>query len=485
MQSRRVCHLNFFNPNKFVVVVAVAMASLAFLSGSTGAQAQAFSVLYNFGTHSGDPLFPQYAGIIAQGRDGDLYSTTRYGGSGTGAVFRITPSGTLSVIYNNRHGGGPCSGLTLSTDGNFYGTTFAGGGSEGGRIFKVAPDGSFKVLNGFNWSNGKYPYAPPVQGTDGHFYGTTSEGGNLTECQSVGCGTIYKITSSGKLTVLHVFDGTDGQFPLAPLVQGTDGSFYGTTAGGGTNGHGTVFTITAAGNLTVLYKFDGIHGQGPIGPLVQGSDGNFYGTTGGGGANGVGVVFRLTPKGAITLLHQFNGTDGQAPYAGLVQATDGNFYGATASGGSIGGGTIFRVSGKGSFSTLYNFNNSDSTNPEVTLFQHTNGILYGDTFQGGTGKGCSTSGCGTFFSLSVGLPPFVSLLSTSGKIGKTVEILGQGFTGTTGVSFNGTAANFQVVSDTYLTATVPNGATTGFVTVTTPGGTLTSNKKFRVRAQVR
>jgi uncharacterized repeat protein (TIGR03803 family) len=225
--------LNFFNPNKFVVVVAVAMASLAFLSGSRGAQAQAFSVLYNFGTHSGDPLNPQYAGIIAQGRDGDLYSTTRYGGSGTGAVFRITPSGTLSVIYSNRHGGGPYSGLTLSTDGNFYGTTFAGGGSEGGRIFKVAPDGSFKVLNGFNRSNGKYPYAPPVQGTDGHFYGTTSEGGNLTECQSVGCGTIYKITSSGKLTVLYVFDSTHGQTPFAPLVQGTDGAFYGTTAVGG------------------------------------------------------------------------------------------------------------------------------------------------------------------------------------------------------------------------------------------------------------
>jgi len=457
------------------------MALLAFLCGTTNAQAQTFSVLYNFGSQNGDPLNPQYAGVIAQGRDGNLYSTTRSGGEGPGVVFKIAPTGALTVTYSFRPAGGgqPTSGLSLGTDGEFYGTTLLGGGVGKGKVFKVTQGGNITVLNGFKRVGGELPYAPPIQGTDGNFYGTASAGGNFG-CQGQGCGTVYKITPSGKLTVLYVFDSTHGQTPFAPLVQGSDGSFYGTTSGGGTNGHGTVFKITTAGNLTVLYNFDGTHGAGPIAPLAQGNDGNFYGTAGG-GANGVGVVFKLTPKGAITVLHQFNGTDGQLPYAGLVQATDGNFYGATASGGSIGGGTIFRVSGKGSFSTLYNFNNSDSTNPEVTLFEHTNGILYGDTFQGGTGKGCSTSGCGTFFSLDVGLKPFVSLVSTSGRIGKTIEILGQGFTGTTWVSFNGTAANFQEVSDTYLTATVPNGATTGYVTVTTPGGILTSNKKFRVK----
>jgi uncharacterized repeat protein (TIGR03803 family) len=482
MKPLRICYLDFFRRSK---TVALEMLLFALVATTTAAPAQTFSVLYNFGTHSGDPLNPQYAGVIAQGRDGNLYSTTRSGGKGSGVVFKIAPTGTLTVTYSFRPvgGGQPASGLSLGTDGEFYGTTLLGGGLGKGKVFKVTQDGKITVLNGFKRVAGELPYAPPIQGTDGNFYGTASAGGNLG-CQGQGCGTVYKITPSGKLTVLHVFDGTDGQTPLAPLVHGTDGSFYGTTSSGGTNGGGTVFRITAAGNLTALYKFDGIHGAGPIGPLVQGSDGNFYGTTGGGGANRVGVVFKLTPKGAITVLHQFNGTDGQLPYAGLVQATDGNLYGTTGSGGSMNDGVIFQITPQGSYSVLHNFDGTDGLAAEVTLFQHTNGILYGDTYTGGTTT-CFGNGCGTFFSLDLGLKPFVSLVSTSGKIGKTVEILGQGFTGTTGVSFNGTAANFQVVSDTYLTATVPKGATTGFVTVTTPGGTLTSNKKFRIRTQVR
>ena len=124
--------------------------------------------------------------------------------------------------------------------------------------------------------------------------------------------------------------------------------------------------------------------------------------------------------------------------------------------------------------------------PLVTLLQHTNGTLYGDTELGGTGSvsPCTTGQCGVFYSLNLGLKPFVSLVSTSGKVGQTVEVLGQGFTGTKGVSFDGTPATFKVSSDTYLTATVPSGATTGSVTVTTPGGPLTSNKIFRVTPQI-
>jgi hypothetical protein len=148
----------------------------------------------------------------------------------------------------------------------------------------------------------------------------------------------------------------------------------------------------------------------------------------------------------------------------------------------MGQGTIFRISPTPpyTFTVLYNFDLSTGAQPSIALIQHTNGILYGDTFNGGTGSHCAGSQCGVFYSFNLGLQPFVSLVSTSGKVGKTIGILGQGFTGTTGVSFNGTAANFKVSSDTYLTATVPNGATTGSVTVMTPTGTLTSNKPFRV-----
>jgi uncharacterized repeat protein (TIGR03803 family) len=168
--------------------------------------------------------------------------------------------------------------------------------------------------------------------------------------------------------------------------------------------------------------------------------------------------------------------------ASPLQATDGDFYGTASAGGSLvcsgGCGTIFRITSQGSFSVLYDFDSTSGASPAVTLIQHTNGILYGDAQNGGSA--CSSPGCGVFFSLNLGLKPFVSLVFNSGRIGKSVDILGQGFKGTTAVSFNGTAAIFKVVSNTYLTATVPAGATTGFVTVTTPRGTLTSNRKFRV-----
>lgn len=126
------------------------------------------------------------------------------------------------------------------------------------------------------------------------------------------------------------------------------------------------------------------------------------------------------------------------------------------------------------------FDGTNGDGPNVPLTQHTNGILYGDTVAGGI-AGCGDwETCGTFYSLDLGLQAFIRLLPPSGRVGKSIGILGQGLTGTTGVTFNGVTANFLVKSDTYLTATVPNGVTTGFVQVVTPSGTLTSNVPFRV-----
>ncbi len=243
-----------------------------------------------------------------------------------------------------------------------------------------------------------------------------------------------------------------------------------------------MFRITPSGKLTVFYTFDVTHGDQPYSPLIQGNDGNFYGTITGGGSTGLGTVFKLTPTGKITVLFNFAaGAGPSVPYAGLVQATDGFFYGNTFQGGTKSDGAVFRINANGQLSSLHDFDATTGAIPEVTLLQHTNGILYGDTVQGGTSiPACGNLGCGVFYRWNAGLKPFVSLVSTSGKIGKIIEILGQGFTGTTGVSFNGVAATFKVVSATYMTAVVPTGATTGSVTVATPGGTLTSNKIFRV-----
>jgi uncharacterized repeat protein (TIGR03803 family) len=440
--------------------------------------AQKFSVLYDFGSGSQDPVQPSYSGIIAQGRDGNLYSTAPNSLSGDGAAFSVTPSGTLVVLYGfapGTSGVSPYSGLVLGTDGNFYGTTESEG-SNNGTIFKITPNGQFSLLYAFLGStDGGHPYAPPIQANDGNFYGTTTDGNSQSPY-----GTVYKFTPEGPLTPLYQFDQMHGASPYAPLVQGSDGNFYGVTLEGGNLNLGVVFKITPRGKLTVLYNFDLVHGSQPFGPLVLGNDGNFYGTTFDGGTNGSGVIFQMKPNGRLKVIHNFEGSGGGFyPCTGLALASDGNFYGATHSGGPIDAGLIFRISPLGAYTVLYTFDGTNGKFPMATLTQHTNGILYGDTKEGGTISSCGGN-CGTFYSWDAGLPPFVSLAPTSGKAGKIVETLGQGFTGTTGVSFNGVAASFNVVSDTYLTATVPSGSTTGFVTVTTPSGKLKSNRKFRV-----
>jgi uncharacterized repeat protein (TIGR03803 family) len=448
------------------------------LAAMTAGHAQTFSVVYNFGTNSGDPLAPQASGIIAQGRDGNLYSTA-VGGTGAGTVFKFTPQGALSVIHDFKgtDGSTPTSGLTLGTDGNFYGATSLGGKSDEGTLFKITPEGTLTVLHNFGDADGDYVWAPPIEGADGNFYGTTQYGPKNTS----GNGIVYKVTPSGQFTTLYVFDGTHGQRPFAPLVQGTDGNLYGTTFLGGAGGLGTVFKITTKGEITTLYSFHGADGRYPFDPLVRGTDGSFYGTTGEGGKgcktnNGCGVVFKITRKGKFTLLHTFSYSGGAFPVAGLVQGTDGYFYGTTESGGTKGYGSIFRINSKGKLTFVHDFDSTKGSNPQVTLLQHTTGVLFGDTVSGGSADG------GVFYSLNANLGPYAALVSSSGKVGKTIGILGQGFTGTTAVSFNGTpATQFTVVSDTFLEATVPNGTTTGFVIVTTPGGPLKSNKKFQVK----
>jgi uncharacterized repeat protein (TIGR03803 family) len=451
----------------------LATLALAVLIGTTvtAATAQTVSVLYNFGATAQDPILPEHTGIIAQGRDGSLYSTTIWGGNGNGTVFAITPQGTLTVLYffGGTGGQNPWSGLTLGSDGNFYGAARNGGTLGYGTLFKISAYGNLTVVYNFTGGDdGAAPLAPPIQGANGNFYGTTS--GN-----PVNNGTVYSITPSGKFTTLHKFSGTDGGYPFAPLVQAKDGSFWGTTLNGGATGNGTVFRITTAGAYKLLYSFTGgSDSKLPGSPLIQGNDGNFYGTTMGAGVSGPGTVFRITPTGKLTTLHTFNGSDGLAPMGGLALATDGNYYGTTHGGGTLGYGVIYRITPQGVFSVLYNFDGTNGSAPMVTLMQQTAGIVYGDTFMGGTYNN------GTFYSLDVGLKPFVKLMTTQGKAEQVVEILGQGFKGTTSVMFGTGSTSFTIVSDTYLTAKVPATGTTGYVTVTTPSGTLKSSQTFKV-----
>jgi uncharacterized repeat protein (TIGR03803 family) len=446
--------------------------------------AQTFTTLLNFdGSNGAAPLVS-----LVQGLDGDFYGDTIGGGSGSGGtVFKVTGGGELTTLYNFCQQTGCIGGISpygpiaQDSTGNFYTTT------ESGAVFKITPEGGLTVLFTYPFTN-NLPFGV-ILAADGDLYGTTYEDGQY------GLGTVYKMTTGGAQTTLYNFCATapcpDGADPSGFLVQARDGNFYGTTTQGGINNGGTIFKMSPAGELSTLYSFcsqpncsDGSYGFS----LTQGRDGNLYGVAAQGGnpactlgLAGCGTLFKITLAGAFTKLYTFcsrtNCSDGTDPMV-LVQATDGNFYGLTQLGGNSkcgvdGCGTAFKMNRSGILTTLHTFNSKDGFEPRG-LTQGTDGNFYGTTTGGGVG------GAGTIFRLSLGLGPFVSLVRHSGKVGETGPILGQGFTGTTGVFLNGVPASFTVVSDSCIQATVPTGATTGLVTVETPNGTLGSNVPFYV-----
>jgi uncharacterized repeat protein (TIGR03803 family) len=473
-------NLLFSGTARLLTLFMLALAGLV-----TAASAQTPTVVYTFNTHTADVINPLPYGLITQGRDGNLYSSTKFSqdANDNGGVFLVSPSGTESVSYKFLPTDGTScnAGVDLGSDGNFYGVCFSGGPGSQGIVYKVTPTGTFTILHSFTGTSGDGagPFAPPIQAADGNFYGTTNTGGAHND------GTVYKLTPGGTLTILYSFTaGTDGFNPYAPLVQGTDGNLYGSTFSGGAHNFGTTYKISTAGKLTTLHAFNNTDGFNPIGGMIQGSDGNFYGTTYTGGANNNGVVFKMTAGGTLTVLHSFlAATDGQGPQVALMQATDGNFYGINVFGGHGGGiggmglGSIFKVTAKGVFSTVYLFDSAAvGGNPGAALVQNTNGLLYGDSFSGPGG-----GGYGAFYSLNIGAAPFLRLALTSGKAGDQIGMFGQGFSSSSVVKFGGVAAtSITLTGSTYIVATVPAGALTGKVTVATGSTTLTSTQSFTV-----
>jgi uncharacterized repeat protein (TIGR03803 family) len=444
-----------------------------------------FTTLADFNGTNGNGVL----GSLVQGLDGNFYGTASGGGAnGGGTLFEITPNGILTALYNFCSQSGctdgeyPQAGLTLGTDGNFYGTAAQGGASlHYGTVFRAAPSGAVTTLYNFcseaNCADGANPLAPLALGADGSFYGTTYVGGTF-----INCGTVFSVTPRGTLATLYSFNcQPDGANPSAGLAQDINGDFYGTTQYSG----GTVFSITQAGVFTAVFNFTGgPSGNQPLG-LVASSNGNLYGTTSNGGDFGCGTVFEMTPWGSLTTLYMFTGASDGCNPSQLVEGSDGNLYGTAQEGGyfnnqcSEGGcGTVFKVTPQGRLTTLHKFcaqlDCTDGDYPRAGLIQATDGTFYGSTIAGGS------DGNGTVFRLSVGLAPFIETLPTSGKAGSTVRILGTNLTGVTSVTFNDTAATFTVESSSCIETTVPAGATTGTVQVVTPSGTLSSNVSFRV-----
>jgi uncharacterized repeat protein (TIGR03803 family) len=480
-------------PLKLFAILCVAWACVGNL-----AHADAFISLHSFCDQQTatcpDGRLP---GVLVQASTGDLYGTTLLGGSnGSGTIFKISASGTLTTLYSfcaqsGCADGQEPSGLIQAADGYLYGTTHGGGINGDGTVFKITLNGTLATLHSFDYgTDGAYPNGL-MQSVHGDLYGVTASGGPY-----VG-GTVYRITPSGTLTTLYSFcaqsECADGRGPEGTLVQTLDGDLYGTTFSGGTGRGrgGTVFKITPSGTLTTLYNFCAqggicIDGETPEN-LVLTLDGSLYGMTQQGGANycidlGCGTVFTITRSGTLTTLYNFCAqggcTDGSNPVGNLISVANGNqLYGTTYNGGAGGGGTVFKITPSGTLTTLYSFCSQTGCADGAAstfLVQDTNGNLFGTTAGGGAFDD------GTVFSLCVGLCPFVETLPTSGEVGAAVSILGTDLTGASGVSFNGTAATFAVVTASEIKTTVPAGATTGTVAVTTPSGTLSSNKPFRV-----
>jgi uncharacterized repeat protein (TIGR03803 family) len=408
----------------------------------------------------------------------------------------VIPQVTVTYLHTFElvptDGGQPNGPLLQASDGNFYGTTRAGGTNicrapvdpiPCGVIFRVTPGGVESVLYTFGASatDGYSPAGQLIQGQDGALYGLTSNGG----AHGSG-GTVFRITLNGGYSVLHSFGGfpTDGIVAVGGLVQASDGDFYGVTASGGANqcaqipqagsNCGTVFKVTPTGVATIVYSFGSSPSDGvtPTASLVQATDGNFYGTTINGGANACGgpnscgTVFKMTPAGVMTTLHSFGmgqspgflPTDGIAPQSGLVQGRDGALYGTTASGGQgrcgfqYGCGTVFRITLAGELTILHAFavdSREDGIGPTQYLIQGRDGNLYGMTGSGGAHVADLT---GTVFRMTpAGVKTTLYSFGPSGSqptnpVGGLVEGTDGAFYGVTAYSTNagGTGTVFRL-----------------------------------------
>jgi len=393
-----------------------------------GSTSNAASVIPNLTPmHSFD--YPCPLGMIQSVIDSNFYGSA-YTNTGYEIIFKMTPQGSVTTLYpfylvaNGYYPSIPI----LGNDGNLYGVCYLGGTNISsycngtvvgyGTVFQLTTQGVLTNLHIFAGPpEGSCPIGGLIRGTDGNFYGVTEDGGSnncsgspmeqilsmMGECCDPpygGYGTVFKLTQQGTFTTLHTFSGgSDGAWPEAALVQGSDGYLYGTTSAGNSNA-GTVFKMSTDGvTFTNVHVFTGgADGATPLAPLTQDGGGYLYGTTFGGGTNGNGTVFRVSTNGAsFAALHSFSGApDGSYPGAGLVQGADGSFYGTTVYGGPIaaGNGTIFQITPQGTFTTVYQFTGgATGANPDYgSLVQSTiDGFLYGTTLNGGA------NGWGTAF----------------------------------------------------------------------------------------
>ena len=338
-------------------------------------------------------------------------------GSGIAQTYTV-----LHAFTAGPDGHTPVASLLRDNDGNLYGTASGGGAFSYGLVFKMDPHDNSNVLHSFWAGDGLGPASTLIRDEAGTLYGTTDLGGTPEggRC-AFGCGTVFKLDTTGKLTVIYAFTGgTDGALPNARLVRDKDGNLYGVTAEGGNNGAcpfsilgtcGVVFRVDTNGKETVLHAFSGTDGWTPSGNLLRDKQGNLYGVTLYGGnlsacsQSGCGTVFKIDAKGRMTTLYSFpGGSGGEYPEGSLAHDSLGNLYG-TASGEPFGAdccGLVFKLDKAGKGVVVYAFQgNPDGSYPVGGVTRDKTGKLYGTTYAGGTGNCSSEPGCGTIFMIDV------------------------------------------------------------------------------------
>jgi uncharacterized repeat protein (TIGR03803 family) len=366
------------------------------------AEAQTFTVLQTFAGSNGEG---PYAGLVRDAA-GNLYGATSEGGSfGDGVVFKLNPAGKETVLYSftGVDGKSP-NGVIRDARGNLYGTTYTGGSGQCksdfgigcGTVFRLDAKGNETVLHSFKGGpDGALPFAGVILDAKGNLYGTTANGGDVSSCNGSGCGVVFKLDPRGKETVLYRFTGgtTDVCNPAGGLLRHS-GNLYGTTYSCGASGCGTLFKVDTSGTEILLHSFAGgtIDGAEPYAGLVQDADGVFYGTTVAGGAFGDGTVFKVSETGKETVLHNFAGgaTDGEYPYAGVILDANGNLFGNTFQGGRSNWGTVFELNMKkgptgrsAHITLLHSFTGSEGGGGPYGGVIRNAGNFYGTTSGGG------------------------------------------------------------------------------------------------------
>lgn len=441
-----------------------------------------FTQLVSFTGISGVAKGSAPSGELLLHSDGNFYGTTAGGGAGEfGTIFKLTPAGVLTTLAQFTGTGGsvrganPVGRLATNAAGVLFGVAQSGGASNFGTAYKITTSGTFSLLIQFTGTGGNTrgaaPTGPLVLGADSNFYGVTESGGMND------LGTFFRLTQAGGHARLYDFDGLNGSFPGTGLMLGSDGLFYGSTATDGTSNAGLIFNITTTGSIGVITHLTGADGAAKggecRGPLINGADGALYGTASTGGVGNNGTVFRIASSGAYSLLAEFTTQLGWSPSNGLSTGPDGNLYLGNTEGGSGGFGSIVKVTTAGSATPVVGFTglagSARGSEPAGVLANGLDGSLYGVTRLGGaldTGTAFKIAANGAFTSITtfgsaIGSRPATGfIMDSSGNFYTTASTGGLGGFGSV-FGMTPAGARGRLASFTGVSGTSPGSAPSG------------------------